>query len=131
MWCLTASADNKTVADPAKPEAAVAPGKKAPAAEKKKAKAPRVDKSQIVLDIKPWEADTNLDELAKLVRNIEIDGLQWGEGVKKVPIGYGISKLQVSCVVIDEKVVLDDITDKITELEDFVQSVDVFAFNKL
>lgn len=35
------------------------------------------------------------------------------------------------CVVEDDKVSVDDLTDKIQEFEDYVQSIDIAAFNKI
>jgi len=59
-----------------------------------------------------------------------LDGLLWGAS-KLVPIGYGIKKLQISCVIEDDKVGLDLINEHIEALEDLVQSVDVVSFNKV
>lgn len=50
---------------------------------------------------------------------------------KFVPVGYGIQKLQIICIVEDEKVSVDLLTETIQEFEDFVQSVDIAAFNKI
>jgi elongation factor 1-beta len=50
---------------------------------------------------------------------------------KLVPVGYGINKLQIICVVEDEKVSIDALTEEIQNFEDVVQSVDVAAFNKI
>lgn len=50
---------------------------------------------------------------------------------KLVPVGYGINKLQIMCVVEDDKVSVDDLVEKIQEFEDYVQSVDIAAFNKI
>ena len=58
------------------------------------------------------------------VRGIEIDGLVWGAS-KLVPVGYGISKLQINLVVEDEKVSLDDLQEQIAGDEDHVQSSDI------
>jgi translation elongation factor EF-1beta len=58
------------------------------------------------------------------VRGIEMDGLLWGAS-KLVPVGYGIRKLQITLVVEDEKVSLDDLQEQIQEQEDYVQSTDV------
>lgn len=97
----------------------------------KKAKKPGpIAKSSIIMDVKPWDDETSLDEMEKLVKGIEMDGLLWG-ATKKVPIGYGINKLQVVCTVEDEKVSVDDLTEKIEAFEDHVQSVDIVAFNKI
>ncbi|KAH9257246.1 elongation factor 1-beta [Batrachochytrium salamandrivorans] len=64
------------------------------------------------------------------VRAIVMEGLVWGTA-KLVPIGYGIKKLQITCVVEDDKVGTDDLNDSICALEDYVQSVDLVAFNKI
>jgi EF-1 guanine nucleotide exchange domain len=68
---------------------------------------------------------------------------------KLVPVGYGIKKLQINAVVVDDLVSVDDLEEKITSFEDYVQSMvfpstfrssssplmlffqDVAAFNKI
>lgn len=69
-------------------------------------------------------------ELENAVRSIEMDGLLWGAS-KLVPVGYGINKLQIATVVEDEKVSIEELQEKIEAFEDFVQSVDIAAFNKI
>jgi len=97
----------------------------------KKAKKPKViAKTSVLLDVKPWDDETDLDAMLAEVKSIEMEGLVWGAS-KKVPIGYGISKLQVMCTVEDEKVSVDELSEKIEAFEDFVQSVDVAAMNKI
>ena len=106
----------------------------------------------------------DMKEVEQLVRNITQDGLLWGacelsyffvylcsyvSVAKLVPVAYGIMKLQISCVVEDEKVGTDFLEDSIMQLEDHVsvhiafyvamptivllqvQSVDIVAFNKI
>ena len=68
--------------------------------------------------------------MERLVRTIQKDGLLWGAS-KLVPLAYGIKKLQISCVVEDDKVSTDDLEEAITKFEDFVQSIDIAAFNKV
>ncbi|KAI0000757.1 EF-1 guanine nucleotide exchange domain-containing protein [Russula compacta] len=63
--------------------------------------------------------------IAKSVVTLE-DGLVWGAS-KLVPIGYGIRKLQITLVIEDELVSLDDLQEKIAEFDDYVQSSDVAA----
>ncbi|CAH1972068.1 unnamed protein product [Acanthoscelides obtectus] len=99
-------------------------------AEKKSKKPELIAKSSIVLDVKPWDDETDMKELEKATRTIEMDGLIWGAS-KLVPVGYGINKLQIMCVVEDAKVSVDELVEKIQEFEDFVQSVDIAAFNKI
>lgn len=50
---------------------------------------------------------------------------------KLVPLAFGIHKLQISCVVEDDKVSVDWLIEKIQEIENYVQSVDIAAFNKV
>jgi len=64
--------------------------------------------------------------LEESVRSIEKDGLVWGAS-KLVPIGYGVSKLQISLVVEDEKVSLDELQEEIAGFEDYVQSSDIVS----
>lgn len=71
-----------------------------------------------------------MGELERLVRSIEKDGLLWGAS-KLVPLAYGIKKLQISCVVEDDKVSTDDLEEEIVKFEDYVQSMDIAAFNKV
>ena len=86
--------------------------------------------------MRSWKADeevddeTNMKELEKNVREIEKDGLVWGAS-KLVPVGYGISKLQITLVVEDEKISIDELQQDIEGDEDHVQSTDVAAMSKL
>lgn len=113
-------------------EAAKAAAKKrSDAAKKTKEKKKVIERSQVVLEVKPWEAETDLEELAIKIKATEIKGLKWGEGHKLVPVAFGIKKLLVQCIIIDDEVLLDDITDKIEAFEDYVQSVDVASMNKV
>ncbi|KAF9497343.1 hypothetical protein BDN71DRAFT_1444811 [Pleurotus eryngii] len=97
---------------------------------KKAGKAKTVAKSVVTLEVKPWDDETDMAALEKAVRSIEQDGLLWGSS-KLVPIGYGIRKLQITLVVEDEKVSTDELQEKIAEFEDYVQSTDVAAMQKL
>lgn len=64
------------------------------------------------------------------VRAIEKDGLTWGAS-KLVPVGFSIRKLQINLVVEDDKVSTIELQDEIQELEDYVQSSDIVAMQKL
>lgn len=68
--------------------------------------------------------------LEKAVRGIEKDGLVWGAS-KLVPVGFGIKKLQINLVVEDDKVSTTELQEEIEELEDYVQSSDIVAMQKL
>merc|ERR1712020_685784 len=85
-------------------------------AEKKSKKPALIAKTSVLLDVKPWDVET--------------DGLTWG-ATKYVPVGYGIKKLVVMCTVVDDKVSIEELQEKIEAFEDFVQSCDVAAMNKI
>ena len=43
----------------------------------------------VLLDIKPWDDETDMNEMLKAAKSIEKEGLVWGAS-KLVPVGYGI-----------------------------------------
>lgn len=99
-------------------------------AAKKSKKPTLIAKSSVMLDVKPWDDETDMKKMEENVRTIQWDGLVWG-AAKLVPVGYGIHKLQIICVIEDEKISTDELTEEIEKFEDFVQSVDIAAFNKI
>lgn len=38
-----------------------------------------IAKSSILLDVKPWDDETDMAKLEECVRSIELDGLVWGQ----------------------------------------------------
>lgn len=47
-------------------------------AAKKSKKPGPIAKSSVILDVKPWDDETDLKELEAKVRTIQMDGLLWG-----------------------------------------------------
>lgn len=78
-----------------------------------------VAKSNIILDIKPWDDETDMKQMETEVRKISMEGLLWG-AAKLVPLAFGIHKLQISCVVEDELVSVDLLQEQIEAHEDYV-----------
>ena len=117
-------------ADETEEEKAALEEKKKREQEIKKPKKTVIAKSTILIDIKPWDDTTDLDELAVLIKKVERDGLLWG-AQKLVPIAFGLKKLQQMLVIEDEKVASADIEDIITSFEDHVQSMDIVSWNKI
>jgi len=80
---------------------------------KKKAESGKVviAKSMVTLDIKPYEAETDMEALEQQVRSIEMEGLEWKVS-QLVPVAYGVRKLQIKAVVIDDLVSVDDLSEK-------------------
>lgn len=99
-------------------------------AAKKSKKPALIAKSNVILDVKPWDDETDMKAMEQIVRKIECDGLLWGTA-RLVPLAFGIHKLTISCVVEDEKVSIDWLTEEIEKNDEYVQSVDVAAFNKI
>ena len=54
--------------------------------EKESKKGKVIAKSNIIMDIKPWDDETDMKELEAAIRSIAMDGLLWGTG-KLVEIG--------------------------------------------
>ena len=100
-------------------------------AEGPKKKAAVIAKSIILFEVKPYEEETNLDELFQKILGIHMDGLVWKTESRKEPVAYGIYKLIVGCVIEDDKVGVDDLQEAIQAFEDDVQSVDILSFNKI
>jgi elongation factor 1-beta len=71
--------------------------------------------------------ETDMKALEAAVRAIQKDGLLWGLS-KLVPIGFGIKKLQLSLVVEDSKISLEELQEEIEEIEEYCQSTDIVSF---
>ena len=104
--------------------------KEAEAAKKpKKEKAPIIAKSEVIFDVKGYETSDDFDAIAAKVRKIEKEGLVWKDQHKIVPIGFGMNKLEMGMIIVDDLIGTDDIFEIIEAWEE-IQSVDVVKFNK-
>jgi elongation factor 1-beta len=99
--------------------------------EKKKKKDAPIAKSLILLDIKVWEPEQDLDELASRVIKVEKDGLFWKTEYKLEDVAFGVKKIVIGMTVEDAKVSVDDIIEELLTWEDDIQSIDIVAFNKI
>lgn len=99
-------------------------------AERKSKKCALIAKSNIILDVKPWDDEVELRSIESEIRKIYLDGLVWGAS-KFVPVAFGIQKLTISCVVEDDKISVDWLIEEIEKLKEMVQSVDIASFNKV
>ena len=119
--------DNEEDAEAAK--AAAAAVKAATAGKKKKEV---IAMSLVMLEVKPLDDTTSLDDLAKKIfSEITQEGLFWKTEYKKEPVAFGIFKLIIGFSCEDEKVSVDDIVEKIEAFDEFVQSVEIASFNKI
>jgi translation elongation factor EF-1beta len=117
--------DDKAAAEALKKKAADAKAKK------DKPKKVVIAKSLVLFEVKPYEAETKMADMAAEILKITMDGLWWKTEWKTEPIAYGVEKLIIGCTVEDEKVSVDDLQEKIEGLEDLVQSVEIIGFNKI
>ncbi|XP_014502653.1 elongation factor 1-beta 2 [Vigna radiata var. radiata] len=102
-------------------------------AAKKSAKKKESGKSSVLLDVKPWDDETDMKKLEEAVRSIEMPGLLWGAS-KLVPVGYGIKKLQIMMTIVDDLVSVDTLIEEHLTVEpcnEYIQSCDIVAFNKI
>lgn len=90
--------------------------KKMEAMKASKAKTREAAKSSLVIHIEPASVETDLDEVLRLVKEIKIEGVTWGVASAKIPLAYGIQKLQVCCTILDDIVNTNEITEMIEEL---------------
>lgn len=92
-----------------------------------------VGKSSVLMDVKPWDDETDMKALEQAVRSVEQEGLTWGAS-KLVEVGYGIKKLQIMMTIIDDLVSPDNIIEDFLTAEprnEHIQSCDIVAFNKI
>ncbi|CAA7039825.1 unnamed protein product [Microthlaspi erraticum] len=103
-------------------------------AAKKDTKKPKESgKSSVLLEVKPWDDETDMKKLEEAVRSVQMPGLTWGAS-KLVPVGYGIKKLTIMMTIVDDLVSVDNlIEDHLTSEpnNEYIQSVDIVAFNKI
>ncbi|XP_052180354.1 elongation factor 1-delta [Diospyros lotus] len=90
-------------------------------------------KSSVLMDVKPWDDETDMKKLEEAVRSVKLDGLLWGAS-KLAPVGYGIKKLQIMLTIVDDLVSVDNLIEDYLTAEpvnEYVQSCDIVAFNKI
>ncbi|XP_041989916.1 elongation factor 1-beta 2-like isoform X2 [Salvia splendens] len=102
-------------------------------AAKAPAKKKESGKSSVLMDIKPWDDETDMKKLEESVRSVELPGLLWGAS-KLVAVGYGIKKLQIMLTIVDDLVSVDTMIEEVLTVEphnEYIQSCDIVAFNKI
>ncbi|OVA17516.1 Translation elongation factor EF1B [Macleaya cordata] len=90
-------------------------------------------KSSVLLDVKPWDDETDMKKLEETVRSVQLEGLLWGAS-KLVAVGYGIKKLQIMMTIVDDLVSVDNLIEDYLTCEpanEYIQSCDIVAFNKI
>lgn len=87
-------------------------------------------KSFVTFAVKPDTAERDLNELAQRVLEIAFNGLEWKSDYHLIDIAFGMKKIQIGCVIEDDRINVDDVTERIESLEG-VTSADIEAFSKI
>eukprot|EP01130_Rhizamoeba_saxonica_P007331 TRINITY_DN295_c0_g1_i1.p1 TRINITY_DN295_c0_g1~~TRINITY_DN295_c0_g1_i1.p1 ORF type:complete len:214 (-),score=80.96 TRINITY_DN295_c0_g1_i1:28-669(-) len=95
-----------------------------------KKKAGPVERSAIIMAVKPADVDVDMDELEAFTRAIEMEGLEW-KASEFQDVAFGIQKLIISCHIIDDLVSMDTIEQILEDNEDLVSSTEILSFSKL
>ncbi|KAH0484402.1 MAG: uncharacterized protein KVP18_001857 [Porospora cf. gigantea A] len=152
---FASESEDEAAVEEMKQKAAEIAAKKKEALPKKKVV---VGKSSLVIEVRPGTSETDLDDVAVKIKAIKMDGVTWAESApKKVPLAFGLMKLQVGCTIIDDLVETDKICENIEiigmtveqaveyikrrdegtldevddEEEQVVQCAEIVSFNKL
>lgn len=85
-------------------------------------------RSNLTLDIKPYDAETDMAEVERRVRELQIEGVKW-LGSALMDVAFKIKMLRITAQLTDVLAGMDTVRDCITEaLPDLVQSTDVFKY---
>ncbi|KAJ6760904.1 RIPENING REGULATED PROTEIN DDTFR10-LIKE [Salix purpurea] len=68
-------------------------------------------KSSVLMDVKPWDDETDMKKLEEAVRSVQMEGLLWGAS-KLVPVGYGIKKMTIMLTIVDDLVSVDTLIEE-------------------
>eukprot|EP01047_Picozoa_sp_COSAG01_P014534 COSAG01_NODE_710_length_14110_cov_94.506745_3_plen_605_part_00 len=87
---------------------------------------------KIVLDVKPWDDETDLAAMEEACRSIKHgtnpEAIEWQASTLE-DVGYGIKKLRIVVQVWDDDV--SDLVEMIVGFDEYVQSCDIVASNKV
>lgn len=92
-----------------------------------------VRKLLVLIDIKFWDDEIDMKKLEEVVRFIQMEGLFWGV-LKFVLVGYGIKKLQIMCIIVDDFVFVDIMIEEqfmVELINEYVQICDIVVFNMI
>ncbi|VAI82799.1 hypothetical protein VPH35_127222 [Triticum aestivum] len=81
----------------------------------KPAKKKESGKSSVLMDIRPWNDQTDMKKLEEAVCSVQMEGLTWGAS-KLMPVGYGIKKLQFDkfyTLIIDDLVCVETLIEEV------------------
>ncbi|CAK94020.1 unnamed protein product (macronuclear) [Paramecium tetraurelia] len=89
-----------------------------------------VVKKMVIFEFKLFETidQAQLEQIVKKIKdNINPNGLVWGQNVDYKDIPFGAKKIVMSMIIEDDKIIIEDIFDQITSLEDDISVVDIVS----
>ena len=108
-------------------------------AEKKQAALDRLAKKEAKqrslcnLEIKPWEAEQDLNDLFKRIKEkVQPEGLKWSENCKLVEVAFGVKKMLLTAVLpmnLSMDAIIEDMTEEIFPNE--IQSMNMTSMSLL
>ncbi|GMT10065.1 hypothetical protein PFISCL1PPCAC_1362 [Pristionchus fissidentatus] len=90
----------------------------------------KTSKSFVTLDIEPWDDELTTEDLIEIVREVEMDGVDWGENGKRMQLGLS-NKLRISCVIDNNKISTDSLAKRIKAGAIGVYSVCIYSAIKI
>ena len=85
------------------------------------------------LEIKPWEAEQDLNELFKQIKEkVQPEGLKWSENCKLVEVAFGVKKMLLTAVLpmnLSMDAIIEDMTEEIFPNE--IQSMNMTSMSLL
>ena len=91
----------------------------------------KIPYSIILLEIKIWDSEQDLEHLVNKIHKIEKEGLYWKKEYKLEEIAFGIKKIILTLIVDDDKISIDELIDQIESWENEIHSVDILSFKEL
>ena len=73
----------------------------------------RVADRVILVPLDPAE----IAEIERQIREVEIEGLRWGDAFGVEDIAFGLQRLHVQCCIVNDLVGVDMVTDAVEALE--------------
>ncbi|CAA6672776.1 unnamed protein product [Spirodela intermedia] len=104
------------------------------AAAKASGKKKESGKSSVLLDVKPWDDETDMKKLEEAVRGVHMEGLFWAPVTKLIPVGYGNQKAadhDDHCRRSRLRRHSDRGVLTVEPANEYIQSCDIVAFNKI
>ena len=85
------------------------------------------------LEIKPWEAEQDLNDLFKRIKEkVKPEGLKWSENCKLVEVAFGVKKMLLTAVLpmnLSMDAIIEDMTEDI--FADEIQSMNMTSMSLL